>query len=41
MLIELDEALRLRSRQYLDDPDEIARAVAAVAAQASAPKAAR
>lgn len=41
MLIELDESMRLRSRQYLGDPDEIARAVAAVAAQASAPRTAR
>lgn len=36
LLIELDRSMRLTSRQYLDDPEEIAKAVAAVAAQASA-----
>jgi len=41
MLIELDPSLRLIRRDYLGDPDEIAKAIAAVAAQASTPTPAR
>ena len=41
MLIELDPSLRLIRRDYSGDPDEIAKAIAAVAAQASTPTPAR
>jgi 2,3-bisphosphoglycerate-dependent phosphoglycerate mutase len=36
MLIELDSNLTFLSRRYLGDPDEIARAIASVAAQGKA-----
>jgi 2,3-bisphosphoglycerate-dependent phosphoglycerate mutase len=36
LLIELDSNLTFLSRRYLGDPDEIARAIASVAAQGKA-----
>jgi 2,3-bisphosphoglycerate-dependent phosphoglycerate mutase len=36
LLVELDSKLKFQSRRYLGDPDEIARAIASVAAQGKA-----